>query len=67
MVIKITEKWVNKILILTSWEGNSWCGVRGLAEKDQSPETILEAKQDMIWAAERPNAPRNGIRKATKC
>lgn len=67
MHIHITEKYINKILVLTTWEGKSWCGVCALNEEDQLPESLVEIKQRMVDLAKRPNASRNGKRKAVKC
>lgn len=67
MRIHITERYINKILVLTSWEGKSWCGVCALNEADQLPEDINRIKQRMVDLAKRPNASRNGKRRAVKC
>lgn len=57
----------NGVLIITSWEGNKWCNVRGLKLEDQTPENIAKEKKRMGELARKPGAPRNGVRHAFKC
>lgn len=68
MRITFTErKMQNGVLIITSWDGKMWCNVRGLKPEDQTPENIAKEKKRMAYLAQLPNAPRDGVRKTTKC
>ncbi|UTN90305.1 putative tail protein [Klebsiella phage vB_KpnS_Uniso31] len=50
------------VMLITSWEGDSWCNVTGLRKSEQTPENIAKIKKRMAEAARRPGAPRNGKR-----
>lgn len=68
-MFKFTEKFfeINRVLVLTLWEGQKWCSVTGLKPEDQTPENIEAVKASMVKAAKRKWAPRNGVRVAYKC
>lgn len=68
MKITFTSKMMqNGIMIITSWDGDCWCNVRGLKPEDQTPENIAKEKKRMGELARMPGAPRNGKRIAYKC